>query len=1055
MILASKVFMKSVFIVLFSVLLFNKSYGYLPMIEHYSFTDYEAGPENWGIDQNQAHELFFANQLGLLSFNGSDWQLYKEGPNRIKAVYYDQSNERIYVGAMGEFGYFTSNKAHQLEYHSIKKEKEIRLEKDVWKIEKMNNTIVFQSEDKIFIYSEDNALITLPFNGFVRAMYKIKERLFLVDRDRGLLELKGNKLVELSDGDKFKNENVNVILPFSDGELLILNGVEEKLYKYDFKTAREWGGDSLKKAVNNYFFVGIKYGDYFALGTTSNGFYLIDEEGEIKGHLNVESGLRYNKVFNLYEDHLHNLWIGYEDGIDKISYQLPLRFVNKYNGVPGNAFDAKVIDEELFLLTSTGIYVSPFIRDKSTLSKSAEFKRWNAQVRPSYWIEKFEGTYYLGNLYGLNKVENGGFNPVLESRGCYTSFPVYEHYGHYLVSFKDYLSIVDFKTGKLVSKNTDLKGIKQILYSKGKYWALDEFDRLTSFTVDEKEADILSVEDYSNTLFEQGNKRIFAFQKNIYLSANDLLYNLSESVEADSVLIEEIQTVFSEDVNFNKIFYPHRYFKKPQLQWILNTQSNLQGKMFYKNVTEHFFKNHVEFVSQLDDSRVCIGGFGGFCIIDLSKKQKVENNSQILLKSLNCINSEQDIILDYDYEGRFKKQIGSKKLEVKPNSIPYEYNDLSINVSNTNYIFPGDITYKFELLGTEPQIINFSTESKATFLNIQPGEYRLKVTAKDIFNQEISKEVLKFRILPPWYKSLLFYIFLISALVTVVILVFRFQLKLHATREKRLAEEVTEKTSELNKRNESLTSSIRYAKLIKDAHLSPVSKLEKVFTDHFILIQPKDIVGGDFYWFEILNDKFVMCVADCTGHGVPGGFMSILSINKLRNIVREKGETRPSEILKQLNDQIITALNKSEENKGVLTDGLDVACISYNMTTKTLEFSGANRNLTVLSAIGNNFTDIKGDRRSIGDLHHKSKDFENHELPLSSGDLIYMYSDGLVDQFGGEHNKKFGKRNVNKLIKDMAELSMREQKNNAGAVLNGWKGDEPQTDDVLFVGLKI
>lgn len=1045
--------MKSIFLVLLGVFFLSKSYGYLPMIEHYSFTDYEAGPENWGIDQNETHELFFANQLGLLSFNGADWQLYKEGPNRIKSVFYDELSQRTYVGAMSDFGYFITNKNHQSEYHSIKKEHNIKLDKDIWKIEKLNNTIVFQSENNIYLYTQDGELKSLPFNGFVRALFKIKERLFLVDVDRGLLELKNNELVELSGGELFANDKVNVILPFSDGELLIIKWADKKLYKYDFKVAREWHSTKLIKLLEAYPFVGIKYGEDFALGTTQNGFYLLSEEGDIKANLNVNTGLRYNKIFNVYEDHLKNLWIGYEDGIDKISYQLPLRFINKLNGVPGNAFDAKVIDDELFLLTSTGTYVSPFVKNQSTLSKSAEFKIWNGQVRPTYWIEKVNNAYYWGDLYGAYKFEDGIVTAIVKSKSCLASYPILEHYGHYLVSFNDFLCIINFINGKVVAKTTKIKGVKQIIYCKGKYWAVDEFDRLLSFVVDEKEPTIYGIEYYSSQLFENGSKQILNYNNNVYLASEKQLYNLSKAAEADSVLKHNIAAVFGEKIDYSKVFYPHRYFDSAKLQWVLTSELNTESKMFYKNVTKHFFKNHVEFVSKLDDSRVCLGGFGGFCIIDLNQKPVVENNSKILLKHLSCINSENNIELNYDYEGRFKRQIGTKKIEIKPNSIPYDYNDIYINVSNTNYVFPSDITYKFELLGTEPQIIDFSSDSKATFLNVQPGEYRLVVTAKDIFNQEITKEILKFRVLPPWYQSLLFYIFLVSVLVTAVILVFRIQLKLHASREQRLAEEVSLKTAELNKRNDSLTSSIRYAKLIKDAHLSPVSKLEKVFKDHFILIQPKDIVGGDFYWFEILKDRLVMCVADCTGHGVPGGFMSILSINKLRNIVRDKGEYKPSEILHQLNEHIILALNKSVDNESVLTDGLDIACVSYHLSTKKIEFAGANRNLTILS--NNKLTDIRGDRKSIGDLHHKKQGFENHELQLQSGDSIYLYSDGVTDQFGGVLDKKFGKRNLDKLIKDMAKLTMREQKNNVGATINGWKGQFPQTDDILFVGVKI
>ena len=275
----------------------------------------------------------------------------------------------------------------------------------MWKILKFNENIFFQTEDNLFIFDGENIKV-LPIHGFLRSLFHVNKKLFLVDTQKGLLEYKNGNLHTLPESEFFKNDEVNMILPFSNGDLLIFSWRRKKLYRYNFRDVLPWK-NGLTEVAMDYPFCGIMYENKFVIGTTENGIYFIDEGGNIVTHLNVKSGLIYNKVFNLYKDNSRNIWVCYEYGLDKLSYQLPIKLINKHINVPGSAYGATKIGEEIFFLTSTGIYSSPYSCLKSFNGQKDDFTLWEGEKGPSYWIKKVGKRYFFGNLFGLHFYEAG------------------------------------------------------------------------------------------------------------------------------------------------------------------------------------------------------------------------------------------------------------------------------------------------------------------------------------------------------------------------------------------------------------------------------------------------------------------------------------------------------------------------------------------------------------------------------------------------------------------------------------------------------------------------
>jgi serine phosphatase RsbU (regulator of sigma subunit) len=223
--------------------------------------------------------------------------------------------------------------------------------------------------------------------------------------------------------------------------------------------------------------------------------------------------------------------------------------------------------------------------------------------------------------------------------------------------------------------------------------------------------------------------------------------------------------------------------------------------------------------------------------------------------------------------------------------------------------------------------------------------------------------------------------------------------------------------------------------------------------DSFILYKPKDIVSGDFYWIEEWGSQVLVAAADCTGHGVPGAFMSIVGNNLLQQAVFNYGLSRPFLILNNVNKSISRMLHQSEETSTV-KDGMDIALLSIDFKKQVLEFAGAFNPLWILR--NGAFKEIGGDKHPVGAfIGEELKQFTHREMPLEKGDLLYIFTDGYADQFGGPKGKKFKYKQLQQQLLACSHLPMSGQKESLDKVIEEWKGPLEQVDDILIIGIKI
>ena len=405
---------------------------------------------------------------------------------------------------------------------------------------------------------------------------------------------------------------------------------------------------------------------------------------------------------------------------------------------------------------------------------------------------------------------------------------------------------------------------------------------------------------------------------------------------------------------------------------------------------------------------------------------------------------------------RFGKEVTLDTIISEKRFIILDYTDnfFSFEFASLDFVFPAKNKYSYKMEGVDADWSPASTARYASYTNLSGGDYVLHIRASNndgVWNDEGA--VLYITIIPPFWQTKTFYVVCIILIITGVFAFIRWRTRAIQVEKKILEAKVAERTAELAQKNKDITSSIEYAKRIQEAILPRIDHIQKQFNDSFILYKPKDIVSGDFYWFGEKQGKKILAIVDCTGHGVPGAFMSMIGHNLLNQIVVEKGIITPGDILNELNHGVQTALQQG--TGGVeTTDGMDAAICTIDTETREVEFAGAFRPLIVVSK--GIMEKIDGDKFPIGgkQMGYEGK-YATKKRKLNKGDAIYMFSDGYADQFGGDRGKKFMVKRLNELFLSMEPFSMKEQGAQMDKAIEEWKGNHQQVDDILVGGIRL
>lgn len=435
------------------------------------------------------------------------------------------------------------------------------------------------------------------------------------------------------------------------------------------------------------------------------------------------------------------------------------------------------------------------------------------------------------------------------------------------------------------------------------------------------------------------------------------------------------------------------------------------------------------------------GGQKGLNIIDISRLQKTAYAPSVFVTSYKRFGTE--IMLD--------SAITSKKFI----SVTWRENYFSFEAAVLDFVDPGKNMFQYKLEGFDDDWSPITTNRFISYTNLPGGNYTLRIRGADS-NGNWNEEgvAIQIEVQPPWWKTNWFYTLCVITLIGGVIGFTRYRTAAIKKENRILEARVAERTQELAEKNADITASIQYAKRIQAAVLPELDFIYRHFPESFVLYRPKDIVSGDFYWFAEKDGNKIMICADCTGHGVPGALMSVIGHNLLNQIVLEKGITSPDEILNRLNQGVMIALKQGLHEEDP-KDGMDIAICVFREGSRELQFAGALRPLILIKRNGT-LQKIDSDRYPIGGgLTTAESKYTLHKLMLEAGDMIYMFSDGFADQFGGEKGKKFMVKHLLNLLTQVEHLPLPEQAAKLEETFDEWKRDYAQVDDVLVVGIRV
>ncbi len=402
--------------------------------------------------------------------------------------------------------------------------------------------------------------------------------------------------------------------------------------------------------------------------------------------------------------------------------------------------------------------------------------------------------------------------------------------------------------------------------------------------------------------------------------------------------------------------------------------------------------------------------------------------------------------------------------------MPYSNYKLRVDFVGISFKDPAGVSFSYKLDNYDNEWSDLSKQSFAEFPKLDDGEYKFWLNA---YNADFksNNEPFSFSIIikKPFWKTWWFISLIILFFVAIVVVIIKVRERNLRIQEAYLKEELDIRTKEvvlqkeeIELKNRDITDSINYAQRIQASILPPLQKLKDNFSGTFVFYRPRDIVSGDFYWWDRIDDeRFIVVCADSTGHGVPGAFMSMIGSTLIKDIVNRNPRISPSELLTILNQEVVESLNQrvdlenvsDEEERYATTDGMDIVVCEFNTKTYFLRFASAMRPI-IMYHKGEQYY-IRGHRSSVGGSLLKGKEFENQEYQLAKGDIVYLFSDGYPDQFGGPQGKKFKMVALKDKLEEIHTKDVDEQYREIEETFDSWKGDQDQVDDVLFMGIQV
>lgn len=955
----------------------------------------------------------------------------------------------------------------------------------------------------------ENGLFRLidPGDGFRSSIRAIREdaegNILVLCQQTGLLVINSNLEITYKGdpndpSDPFAGKFLNDFQVIADGNLLVGTNENLSIYRFDpnLETYIKTGDfPDLQYLPVQEIVPAINDNEYW-VGTEDEGLFRVIGEGYnpedyIVEKIGEDKGLGYARIRSVVFDGQRRVWItDYGVGLHRFELDEAGNLGSSVlfgveSGIPNESINEVFIDEEgnqWFSSQGNGIAV---LRDQAF----TYYDIWDDEDFPDVNAVCLKGDDHWFGGYGRIAHFSSDTPEEITFLGTGNGLPE------------------DKVTALYLDQNKDLYiGTEH----RGLYVKRNGSSRITPLFISRNSLEniINAIDGYADSIVVATNNGVYSLQpstgrRNSFTTVNGLPHNKINDVLMDSQGVAWIATITPGliSINSHKQFLIEgkpRYefktlaedndgvlwagtrgngvfrFSEDSLKWY-STKEGLKNNYTYAIGVDpggYIWVGHRQGLSRIHQEDATIRTYGkesGFITDILGNAIATDNNGKMFLGTTGGI-------IQYDAfqakEDTIPPRLSLKSVVIsdtpydpsEPIRLKYGKYKVRIDFVGINLSNPEEVTYQFKLDGHEEEWRDFSTESFAYYGRVEDGDYNFMLRACDA-NGNCSPVPLTLSIdvkIPIW-KAWWFIASLVMLVLTTIFIIFKIRERNQKAIQEYLQRQLDERTrevvmqkEEIEIKNRDITDSINYAQRIQASILPSIKKLHDAFTGSFVFYQPRDIVSGDFYWYEkVSENKFMVVCADSTGHGVPGAFMSMIGTTLIKDICLRSGIQKPSQVLTTLDNEVREALNQNVETTGS-NDGMDIIVAEVDMKTYNFRVSSAMRPVIIYS--GGEQIYVKGSRSSIGgqlDEDRLDKEFIDQEFQLKKGDIIYMFSDGYPDQFGGPLGRKFKMVRLKNLLRDIHDKPMDEQYNYIKSNFFLWKEDLEQVDDVLFMGIKL
>lgn len=789
----------------------------LPFTKFYSSKEYNGGIQNYAISQNQYGLIYAANNFGLLEYDGTSWERYSL-PNSTKIRHiHIENNGRIYVAGQGQLGYFRPNETGKLEFISWLRQLPLEHQnvEEVWKVFKINENYIFCTIKRLFIFDSSGNMVDIIESDSEYLSFNLSNnQLYLQGAEEGLLRLDKNKTVVLNNSSKIKNTLISGILESGSGELQIFTEAGD-VFSFSPTQLTDWKADLLPKLSKVNTAVRLRNGN-IAIGTQYNGIYIIDEDGKLELHMDLEKGLQNNTVISIFEDKGGNLWLGHNNGITILELSLPFRVLGTQSGIQGTGYTARYHDGNVYL--GTNIEVSK-IPANETIAK-----RINNSEGQAYSLGVLANSLLLAHNEGAFSIENNSARNIPGPNGIWGFLQLKDHPNFLLAGTYSGLALYE-------KKNNDLSFIR----------------RLNGF---EESSRLIQEDDEGNIWMSHGYKGIYKLNlSDDWTSVSSKFYGIKEGLPTN--LLNSVwkiggRLVFTTEYGlytFNqatdrfekdKILSP--YFERDFL--ITSLIEDPVGNIFYigneevgvleKQADGTFEKNFQIFnkivpllnddlqnVSLLKSNEVLFAANEGFIWYKLDKNKVMPPVYPAFIKSVYLTKSSDSLFAIGNHIDLMNSKFG---LESKGEGLklPYHLADIRFEFTNTIPNNENSTLFRFYLEGLEKEFGDWTNKRDKAFTNLREGSYVFHVQSKDLYGQVTQANPFTFTVLPPWYRTnLAWFIYLLAGIVVLVI-VFRKVDKLYQKKTKAIT---AKQQKELDQKSQDLETSQKELEKLKTEKL--------------------------------------------------------------------------------------------------------------------------------------------------------------------------------------------------------------------------------------------